>query len=318
MNAPPPSRPATPAPTVHLVLAFAALYLIWGSTYLGMAIAIETMPPFLMAAVRFAIAGMILIAVRRALGDRLPDAGHWCGAAVVGGLLFVGGNGAVAWAQQWVPSGIAALLIAATPFWMTVVPWTMGHAPRPGLVTLGGIAIGITGVALLVAAPLDGPADGMLVGGALVILAASFSWALGSLLARRLPAPSSPWMASGAQMVCGAIGLGLLSLTGGEMLRFEVTAVSLRSWLALAYLIVIGAILGFSAYVYLLRHTSMAKVSTYAFVNPAVAVVLGWLVLGEPITLRTLVAGGLIIVAVVLILRPVPATRVEMGARSSA
>ena len=304
MNAPSETATTSTASTTHLVIAFAVIYVVWGSTYLGMAIAIETMPPFLMGATRFIVAGILLMAVRHWLGDALPTRQQWGSAAIVGSLLFLGGNGAVAWAQHWVPSGIAALLITTTPFWMTMLPWVTGYSSRPPLLALGGIAIGLVGVALLVGAPVGSVPTTQMVIGSLTIVAAALSWAIGSLVSKRLPLPSSPWMSAGAQMVCGALGLGLASVVSGEATRVDVTAISLRSWLALAYLIFIGAIVGFSAYVYLLRHTSMARLSTYAFVNPVVAVLLGWLILREPLNGRTVFAGALIIVAVMLILLP--------------
>lgn len=309
MNAPLHTAATPTASTTNLVIAFAVIYVVWGSTYLGMAIAIETMPPFLMAATRFIIAGTLLIAARRWLGDALPTRRQWGSAAIVGALLFLGGNGAVAWAQHWVPSGIAALLITTTPFWMTMLPWVTGYSPRPSLMTIGGIVIGLIGVGLLVGAPVGSAPTTQLVIGSLAIVAASLSWAIGSLVSKRLPMPESPWMSAGAQMVCGAVGLGLASVVSGEVSRVDVAAISLRSWLALAYLIFVGAIIGFSAYVYLLRHTTMARVSTYAFVNPVVAVILGWLVLGEPLDGRTVFAGALIIVAVMVILRPTAQSR---------
>lgn len=309
MTAPLSTTSMPPVSTASLVIAFAVIYVVWGSTYLGMAIAIETMPPFLMAAVRFIIAGTLLIAVRRWLGDALPTRRQWGSAAVIGLLLFLGGNGAVAWAQHWVPSSIAALLITTTPFWMTMLPWVTGYSSRPPLVALGGIALGLGGVALLVGAPMGGAPTTQMMIGSFTIVAAALSWALGSLASKRLPLPGSPWMSAGAQMVCGALGLAIASVVSGEVTRVDVAAISLRSWLALAYLTFIGAIVGFSAYVYLLRHTTMARVSTYAFVNPVVAVILGWLVLSEPLSGRTVFAGALIIVAVMLILRPTAARR---------
>jgi drug/metabolite transporter (DMT)-like permease len=304
MSTPPSAASATP--TTHLVIAFAVLYVVWGSTYLGMAVAIETMPPLAMAAVRFAIAGGLLMGVLRIAGVPGPTPRQWRSAALTGGLLFLGGNGLVCWAQQTVPSGITALLIGVTPLWMTLLPWLAGRSPRPRLLVLAGVALGIAGVVVLVGAPAPVQASGALVGTMLLLVLATLSWALGSLSARVLPLPPSPWMSSAAQMLCGAAGLGLASLALGEHLHLA--AVSTRSWLAFVYLVLVGSIMGFGAYVYLLQRTSMAKVSTYAFVNPVVAVVLGWLVLGEPITLRTLAAGALIVAAVVLILRPAPAT----------
>jgi len=317
MNAPLTTQ-TTSAPTSHLVLAFAAIYLIWGSTYLGMAIAIETMPPFLMAATRFAIAGGLLFAIRRWLGDPFPTLRQWRSAAIVGTLLFLGGNGVVAWAQHWVPSGIAALLITTTPFWMTMVPWVLGHAPRPGALVLSGIAVGLVGVGLLVGSPVGSAPTASLVIGSLAIIAASLSWALGSLWSKHLPLPGTVWMSSATQMLCGAVGLGVAGVIGGEATQVDLAAISLRSWLALTYLIFVGAILGFGTYVYLLQHTTMARVSTYAFVNPVVAVLLGWWFAGEPIGLRTVIAGVLIISAVGLILyRPTTLTVNIAGTKSS-
>ncbi len=293
----------TTAPTVYIVMAFAALYVIWGSTYLGMAIAIDTMPPFLMASTRFFVAGAILYFLRRWLGDPTPNARQWGSAAIIGTLLFLGGNGVVAWAQHWVPSGVAALLITATPFWMTILPWLAGHAPRPTALGLSGIAVGLIGVGLLVSFPVGNARNASLIIGSLAIVGASLSWTLGSLSNKRLPLPKSAWMSSATQMLCGAVGLGVAGVLGGEVQRVELAAISLRSWMALIYLIFVGAILGFSAYTYLLQHVSMARISTYAFVNPVVAVFLGWLINNEPIGPRTLLAGALIIAAVIIILR---------------
>jgi drug/metabolite transporter (DMT)-like permease len=303
MDAPTPATTMPTASTTSLVSAFAVIYLVWGSTYLGMAIAIETMPPFLMAATRFIVAGALLITVRRWFGDGLPTRRQWGSAAIIGSLMFVGGNGIVAWAQHWVPSGIAALLITTTPFWMTVVPWMLGQSPKPPAQALAGIGIGLVGVALLVGAPVGTAPTTPMIIGSLAIVAAALSWTIGSLCSKRLPMPTSPWMSAGAQMVCGAVGLGLAAVVSGELTHFDMAAISLRSWLALTYLTFIGSFLAFSAYVYLLRHSTMARVSTYAFVNPVVAVLLGWLIADEPVGPLTLVAGGLIITAVILILR---------------
>ncbi len=304
------------APTSHLIVAFVAVYLIWGSTYLGMAIAIETMPPFLMASARFACAGGLLFIARCWFGDPLPTLRQWRSAAIVGTLLFVGGNGVVAWAQHWVPSGITALLITTTPFWMTIVPWAMGHAPRPSVLVLGGIAVGLFGVGLLVGAPVGNATTTPLIIGSLAIVAAALSWSLGSLWSKHLPLPGT-WMSSATQMLCGAVGLGLAAGISGEVHHVNLGTISWRSWLALAYLIFVGAILGFGAYVYLLRHTTMARASTYAFVNPVVAVLLGWWFAHEPIGLRTVIAGALILSAVGLILYR-PAVRMESPTNKSA
>ena len=295
--------PKATAPTAYIIMAFAALYVIWGSTYLGMAIAIDTMPPFLMASTRFFVAGAILYFIRRWLGDPTPNVRQWRSATIIGTLLFLGGNGVVAWAQHWVPSGVAALLITATPFWMTILPWLAGNTPRPTALGLIGITVGLIGVGLLVSFPVGNAPNLPIVIGSLAIVGASLSWTLGSLSNKRLPLPKSAWMSSATQMLCGAVGLGFAGVLGGEVQRVELTEISMRSWMALVYLIFIGAILGFSAYTYLLQHVSMARISTYAFVNPVVAVFLGWLINNEPIGPRTLLAGVLIITAVMIILR---------------
>ena len=308
MNAPPSDTPSRP-PAHHLLIAFALLYVVWGSTYLGMAVAIETMPPFLMAAVRFIVAGGILFAARRLAGDALPSARNWGSAALVGTLLFVGGNGVVCWAQHWVPSGVAALLIASTPLWMTMLPWFVGRTGRPRTTVLIGIALGLAGVGTLVGAPVGAAPASQVVIGSLAIIAASLSWTIGSLWSKALPMPASPWMSSALQMICGAVGLGLASMVAGEPRHVQLDAISLRSWLALVYLTLIGAIVGFGAFVYLMRWSTPSRVSTYAFVNPVVAVLLGWLIAGEPITSTTLLAGGLIVAAVAMILLPKPAVK---------
>jgi drug/metabolite transporter (DMT)-like permease len=308
------------APTAYIVMAFAALYVIWGSTYLGMAIAIESMPPFLMACARFIVAGGLLYVIRLWLGDPTPNARQWCSAAIIGTLLFVGGNGVVAWAERWVPSGIAALLITTTPFWMTMLPWLAGQTSRPKALGLIGIAVGLIGVGLLVGFPVGSAPTTQLVVGSLAIVAAALSWTVGSLMNKRLPLPKSAWMSSATQMLCGAVGLGLAGVIGGEVQQVDLAHISLRSWMALLYLIFIGAILGFSAYAYLLQHVSMARVSTYAFVNPVVAVILGWLMNNEPIGPRTLLAGALIVSAVIIILRSTStaaSTLPPSGAKSS-
>jgi drug/metabolite transporter (DMT)-like permease len=290
---------------VDLVIAFAVLYVVWGSTYLGVAIAIESMPPLIMTALRFGCAGGLSYTILRLGGAPAPTSEQWRSAALTGSLLFLGGNGLVCWAQQTIPSGITALLAGAEPLWMILLPWLAGRSPRPRLPVLAGIALGIAGMVALIGAPDPLASPGAHAGAVLVLILATASWALGSLATRTLPLPASPWMGSAAQMLCGALGLGLASLAMGEHL--PVAAVSPRSWLAFAYLVLVGSIMGFGAYLYLLQRTSVAKVSTYAFANPVVAVVLGWLVLGEPVSPRTVLAGALIIAAVVVILRQGPA-----------
>jgi drug/metabolite transporter (DMT)-like permease len=304
MNAPMPSTAAPIAarpPTLHLVIAFALLYVVWGSTYLGMAMAVETMPPLLMAAIRFAVAGGLLYAILRLRGEARPGPRQWGSALLVGTLLFLGGNGVVCLAEEaGVPSGVAALIIATTPLWLTVLPWLVRRSPRPHAAVFAGIAIGLLGVGVLIGGPGLATTSTRVVLGMLAIVASSLSWAIGSLWAKALPLPTSPWMSSALQMLCGSIGLTLAGLLSGE--RLDPATISARSGWALVYLILIGAIIGFGSFVYLMRWSTPARVSTYAYVNPMVAVLLGWLFANEAVTGRILVAGALIIASVVLIL----------------
>jgi drug/metabolite transporter (DMT)-like permease len=293
------------------VAAFAAIYILWGSTYLAILFAIETLPPFWMAASRFLLAGSLLYAWARWRGAPPPTRLHWRGAAVVGALLLLGGNGGVVWAEQRVPSGLAALLVATVPLWMVMLDGVGSGWRRPPLQVLAGIAIGLGGVALLV-----GP--GTLVGGqgadpvgAAVLVLASLSWAAGSLYARRAPLPSSPLLGTAMEMIGGGLCLVVAGLVAGEHRRLDLAAASPKSLLAVAYLVVFGSLIGFTAYVYLLRHSRPALVATYAYVNPVVAVLLGWAFAGEPLSARTLLAGGIIVGAVVLITTHRQQPRVE-------
>jgi drug/metabolite transporter (DMT)-like permease len=297
-----PSTPPAAAPQKLLLpLAFAAVYLIWGSTYLAIRLAVETMPPFLLAGVRHLCAGTLLFAWLRTRGFPAPTSRQWLGALAVGTLLLCGGNGLVTYAQQTVPSGLAALLIATVPVWMIVLHRFAfgGEAPAPA--TWLGVALGAAGVVLLVRPDRIELGNGQLLGTVLLLVAAGL-WAFGSLISRRLPAPSSPWMSAAAQMLCGGVVLLVLATLDGEWTAFEPAQVSARSIGAFVYLVVFGSIVGMTAYLYMLRHASPAAVGTYAFVNPAVAVVLGWSVLGETLDARSSLATLLILGGVATIL----------------
>ncbi len=285
----------------RVLLAFAAVYVVWGSTYLAIRFAIATIPPFLMAGTRFLIAGAILFAWGRQRGAARPSRVHWRTTAIVGALLLVGGNGGVVWAEQRVPSGVAALLVAVVPLWMVLIEWLRPRGRRPRPAVMGGVAIGLAGMVLLVGPRAiigQGNVDAL---GALVLIAAALSWATGSLYSRHAPMPSDPLVATGMEMLAGGALLLLAGIAAGEPSRLYLDSVSLRSLLALLYLITFGAIVGFTAYTYMLKMSTPAKVSTYAYVNPVVAVLLGWLFAAEPVTPRMLVASAVIVAAVALI-----------------
>ena len=285
----------------EMLLAFAAIYVIWGSTYLAIRFAIETVPPLLMAAVRFLIAGGALYAWLRWRGAARPAAIHWRAAALVGGFLLLGGNGAVVWAEQRVPSGVTALLVAMVPLWMVLIDWARPGGVRPTLMVAAGLALGLAGLALLVGPEqfLGGAHTDHL--GALVLAFGCLSWSIGSVYSRHAPLPPSPQLATAMEMLAGGALLLLASAVRGEWPLLDLHAISPRSLLALGYLVVFGSLVAFSAYIWLLRQTSAARVSTYAYVNPVVAMLLGWALADEPLSPRTLLAAGVIVAGVVLI-----------------
>jgi drug/metabolite transporter (DMT)-like permease len=284
-----------------IVAAFAAVYLIWGSTYLAIRFAIETIPPHLMAAARFLVAGAILYAWARLRGAPRPSFQNWRAAAVIGGLLLLGGNGAVVWAETRVPSGVTSLLVATVPIWMVIIESLRSGGRRPARAVIAGLVLGLGGLALLLApGRLAGRVDAL---GAGVLLLGSFSWALGSLLSRTAKLPKSGFLAAAMEMIAGGVWLLLFGLVTGQASRITLAALSAKSLVSLAYLIVFGSLVGFTAYIWLLGATTAARVSTYAYVNPVVAVLLGWAFAGEPMTLRTALAAGVIVAAVALIIR---------------
>lgn len=287
--------------TLRLVAAFAAVYLIWGSTYLAIRFAIETLPPLSMAGVRFAVAGALLFAWARLRGTPLPDRRQVFDSALVGALLLLGGNGAVVWAEQWVASGLVALLVATVPLWMVLLDWLWARSARPSVGVWFGVAWGLVGVALLVGGDAVGGGGGAALAGGIVVILGSFSWAAGSIYARSARLPVAPRLATALQMLWG--GAFLLAAGGlmGEWSRWDPAGTSLRSALALAYLVVFGSLVAFAAYIWLLQVSTPARVATYAYVNPVVALVLGWALADEPLTFQTLVAAAVILSAVVLL-----------------
>ena len=282
--------------------ALIVVYLIWGSTYLAIRYAVETTPPFLMAAVRFIISGGFLYALRRFKGDPRPEAVEWRSAAIIGIFLLVGGNGGVAWAEQFVTSSLAALLVATVPLWMVLIDTLRPAGKRPRSMAISGILIGFVGVVMLIGSAA-GSADAANFSGAIALLLASLSWATGSIYGKSAKLPASQLLGTGMQMLAGGVALMLLALLHGEWSDFELAAVSPRSALALAYLTVIGSS-AFVAYVWLLRVAPIPLVATYAYVNPLVAVLLGYFLAQEPMTARTLLAASLIIGSVVLVSTP--------------
>ncbi|MEM9292030.1 MAG: drug/metabolite exporter YedA [Acidobacteriota bacterium] len=291
----------------RLIAALAAVYVVWGSTYLAILIAIETLPGFAMAGVRFLSAGALLYAARRWAGDPPPTRSQWQATAIIGGLLLMGGNGGVVWAEHYVPSGIAAVIVATLPLWMALLRWLVYKEGPPNRPTTWGIAMGLAGV-LLLAWPSLFPAEGMGEQGlylpaVVVLLGACLSWAIGSLYSREADLPSSAWMTTAAQMLTGGAMLMVLSTVSGEWQDFDAEAVSLRSILALGYLVIFGAIIAYSAYIWLLRNADATLASTYAYVNPVIALALGWMLANETLSARDAVAASLIVAAVALVSR---------------
>ena len=287
--------------TLQILAAFAAIYVIWGSTYLFIRFGVETIPPFVMAGTRHLIAGSLLFAwVRWRTGER-PRAAQWLPAALVGALLLVGGNGGVTWAEQRVPSGLAALLVATMPLWLVLLDWLRPGGERPHLGSALGLLLGFGGVALLVGpSRLNGAHVDPL--GAAVLVLAALSWAAGSLISRHGKLGTSPLLAAAMQSLTGGALLFILGGVSGEWTRFSLAQVSLRSALSLGYLVLFGSLLGFTAYIWLLRVTVPSRVSTYAYVNPVVAVLLGWAFAGEAVTGRMVGATVLIVAAVALVI----------------
>ena len=281
------------------VTAFAAIYLVWGSTYLAIRVAVETLPPFLSAGARFLVAGGLLFALLAARGITKPSFLEWRNTVVTGALLLVGGNGLVMWAERNMASGLTALIVALAPVWFALLEWLRPGGTRPRLKTVIGIVIGFSGVLLLVTGRGAGTGEVGQVWSALALIIAGISWAGGSLFSKYTPHVKSPWMNAAAQMICGGLGLLLVGVLIGEPWRTEWSQISGRSLAALAYLVVFGSWIGFSAYVWLLKVTTPSRVSTYAYVNPVIAVFLGWALLDEPVTARML-WGALVIIAGVI------------------
>jgi drug/metabolite transporter (DMT)-like permease len=278
--------------------ALIAVYLIWGSTYLAIRYAVETMPPFLMATVRFIVSGSFLYALRRFSGDPAPTTVEWRSATIIGIFLLLGGNGGVVWAEQFVASSLAALLVATVPLWMVLMDAFRPAGHRPGSLALAGILIGFGGVVLLIRSVADN-ADTTSLPGAAALIFASLAWSIGSLYGRTARLPASQLLGTAMEMLAGGVALLLVATLLDEWGDFDIATVSRRSVLALFYLTVIGSS-AFVAYVWLLRVAPTPLVATYAYVNPLVAVLLGYFLAQEPMTVRTLLAAALIIGSIAL------------------
>ena len=285
------------ATRAQLLLGFAIIYVVWGSTYLAIRFGLETIPPFFMGGTRFLIAGSVMYAWARMRGAAKPTAIEWRGSAIVGFMLLFVGNGAVSWSEQHVSSGMTSLLVATVPLWLVICEWLQGQHPH--VTKLLGVAIGLAGVGLLV---LPGSKGGSVIDpiGAAVLTMSSLSWTIGSLYARtaRLAKPAT--LAIGMQMLVGGAMLMVLSAATGEIGEVAGTGISMRSGLALLYLIVFGSLIGFSTYMWLLRVASPTAVGTYAYVNPVVAVLLGVLLAGETLPTQAVLAMLVIVGGVVL------------------
>jgi drug/metabolite transporter (DMT)-like permease len=281
--------------------ALVAVYIVWGSTYLGIRFAVETIPPFFHAAVRFLIAGTFLFIWRRMAGDPAPTRRQWRSAIIVGILLLVGGNGLISLAEITIPSGVAALIVATIPMFMVLIEALRPGGVKPSLGQLFGLLVGFSGVALLIGPAEFGGARGFSLLGGGIAISAAFLWALGSIYNRNTDLPESTLLFTGMEMLTGSLGLFIVSGLMGEFGQVNIAAISTRSWLGLLYLITFGSLVGFTSYAYLLRNAPVSLISTYPYVNPIVAILLGSVLAQEALNGRILLAALIIVGSVVLI-----------------
>jgi drug/metabolite transporter (DMT)-like permease len=295
------SQPQPQPPRIYLILAFAAVYLIWGSTYLAIRFSIQSFPPFLMSGVRYFVAGSIMYIIARASGSPAPLRVHWRSAAIIGALLLLMGNGLIAWAEEKVPSGMTALMVATVPLWFVVLYWLFFNGPKPSLRIIAGLILGFGGIFILIG-PDQLTGDGHLPFIRLAaIVIATIGWTFGSLYAKGAKLPSSAVLVTGMQMFCGGVFMVIAGSLKGEWADFQPAQVSYASIVALVYLIIFGSMIGFSAYSWLVRVAPPSKVSTYAYVNPVIAVFLGWAMGGEKLQWYALVGAAAIVLSVIII-----------------
>jgi len=285
-----------------VLLSYAAVYILWGSTYFAMRVGVESIPPYLMAGIRHLSVGLVFYPLMRLTTGERPALAQWRTAFIVGCLLLAIANGTVCWAEQTVPSGIAALLVATVSLWMVLLDWLRPGGVRPAPRVSAGFLLGFAGMALLIGPKHLGSSERINPVGALALIGASLAWASGSIFSRHHPLPRSPLLSMAMQTVSGGAALCVFAVLSGETRNFHFSQVTTRSWLGVIYLIVFGSALGFSAYVYILKHSTAAHVATYAFVNPVVALFLGWFLAAEPLSLRIFLASAVILTAVVLVI----------------
>jgi len=294
-------------------LALIALYIVWGSTYFGIKVAIETIPPFFHAAIRFFVSGLILVVWQRAAGHPLPTRKQWISTAIIGTLLLLGGNGLVSWAEQFIPSGIAALIIGSVPLFLVIAEAIRPNGVKPNWFTILGLLIGFVGIFILVGpAEISGSRERLDTFGVIALLSACALWAVGSVYSKSADLPKSTLMTTGAEMLMGSLSLIIVSLLTGELNGWQISEVSSRSLYGLIYLILIGSLVGFGSYVWLLQNAPISLVATYAYVNPIVAVLLGNWLGNEPLEPRIWIATIIIIGSVAFINNSRPGTKKEI------
>jgi len=289
------------ASRTRILAAFASIYLIWGSTYLAIRYAVQTIPPFIMGGVRFVVSGILLYAWTRYRGAASPTGLQWRNAIIAGGLLLLGGNGAVVWAEQFVPSSLTALLVSILPFWLVIIEWVRPPRRRPPAAVLIGLIIGFIGIIVLVGPGNIGGRGDVRPVGAVVLILGSLSWAIGSFFSRDADLPEGGLLTTGMEMLGGGALMLIVGALTGELSHLDVHHISGPSAIGLVYLITFGSLLGFTSYIWLLDKVSPARLGTYAYVNPVVAVILGWAIAGERLSPRTAAAAAIVICAVALI-----------------
>ena len=283
-------------------VALITIYLIWGSTYLAIRFAVESIPPFLMAATRFIVPGILLYAWRRFSGDKVPTLQEWKSTSIIGLLLLLGGNGAVTWAEQHVPSGIAAMVIGSVPLWIIILNFFTNEGRNQNKKTILFAIFGFIGLILLIGpTQFAGASERIQPIGIVAILFAAIFWSAGSLYSRNATMPDSPLLSTGMEFLTGGVGLLILGTISGEFSQLNINLITTRSYFSLVYLIIFGSLIGFTTYTWLLRNAPISLVSTYAYINPIIAILLGNLFADEVLNSRIIFAGIIIIVSVIMI-----------------